>query len=280
MELSPDTLAAMAEHRRRYEALKAAGTGAASKALPPPTDLAAELVAAADILSDETVPGGWYTMLRLARGEGLTLIDLEGAGCASFFAWSAADPSERLNHADTIKVQWTARLAKGRILFSDMGRALASIVEDTTGGAHDPLVGGSTAASNLDRYGAGATRNTRDNLVLAATKLGLSKRDLGPVIAFFAPVSVSDADGRFDWAAERRQAGGFVTLRAEMDLLVALSFAPHPLDPAPTYAPGSIRVLRHRLPPAGPDDPCRTSTPEAARAFDNLDRFLGEGALR
>ena len=273
MDLSPETQAFMAEHRRRYDALKAAGTGVAGLALPPATLSDAAAIAPEAVLTDETIPGGWYTALRMRRGEGLRLIDVEGSGSAAFFAWSAADPSERLNHADTIKVQWTAKLAKGRILFSDMGRALVSIVEDTTGGGHDALSGVSNAASTRARYGTGAYRNGRDNLVLAAAKLGLSSRDLAPVIGFFAPVSVED-EGALRFAAEGKAPGAFVDLRAEMDLLVALSFAPHPLDPAAGYAPGPVRVVRHRLPEAGAADACRTATVEAARAFANLDTYL------
>lgn len=263
----------MAEHRRRYDELKAAGTGSVGLALPRPTQPGAAPIPPEAILTDETIPGGWYTSLRMRRGEGLRLMDIEGSGSAAFFAWSAADPSERLNHADTIKVQWTAKLAKGRILFSDMGRALVSIVEDTTGGGHDVLCGGSNAASTLAKYGPGAFRNTRDNLVLAAAKLGLTRRDLAPVISFFAPVNVEEGGG-LRFAGATKSPGGFVDLRAEMDLLVALSFAPHPLDPASGYMPGPVRVIRHRLPKAGQGDVCRTATAEAARAFANLDNHL------
>jgi urea carboxylase-associated protein 2 len=259
LELSPETMAA--------------GTGGTGLSLPPATQLGAEPIAPDAVLTDETIPGGWYTALRMRRGEGLRLVDVEGNGSVAFFAWSAADPSERLNHADTIKVQWTAKLAKGRILFSDMGRALVSIVEDTTGGGHDALSGVSNAASTRATYGTGAYRNGRDNLVLGANKLGLSRRDLAPVISFFAPVSVESA-GALRFAAEGKTPGAFVDLRAEMDILVALSFAPHPLDPSPDYAPGPVRVIRHRLPEPSADDACRTATAEAARAFANLNTYL------
>jgi urea carboxylase-associated protein 2 len=263
----------MAEHRRRYDELKAAGTGGTGLALPPATPLDAPPIAPDAVLTDETIPGGWYAALRMRRGEGLRLVDVEGTGSVAFFAWSAADPSERLNHADTIKVQWTAKLSRGRILFSDMGRALVSIVEDTTDGGHDALAGVSNAASTRAKYGEGAYRNGRDNLVLAAAKLGLSRRDLAPVITFFSPVSV-ESEGALRFSADRKAPGAFVDLRAEMDLLVALSFAPHPLDPAPGYAPGPVRVIRHRLPEATAGDACRTATAEAARAFANLDTHL------
>ena len=87
----------------------------------------------------------------------------------SIQAWNRTDTSERLNHADTVKVQWAASLRKGRIILSDMGHVLLGIIEDTSG-AHDTLVGGSTAAD----FGGSSRRNTRENFILAAGKLGLN----------------------------------------------------------------------------------------------------------
>jgi len=77
-------------------------------------------------------------------------------GHASVFSpWNAYDQSERLNHADTIKVQWGANLQKGRVILSDMGGVLFSIVEETSG-KHDTVVGGSSPESNRTHYGAEA----------------------------------------------------------------------------------------------------------------------------
>jgi uncharacterized protein YcgI (DUF1989 family) len=86
-------------------------------------------------------------------------------------------------------------------------------------------------------------------------------------VTFFAPIDV-DADGRFFWNESRRANNDFVDLRAEMDLLIALSNCPHPLDPAPDYAPGPLELTRFRL-PVPPDDFCRTGSAEAIRAFEN-----------
>jgi uncharacterized protein YcgI (DUF1989 family) len=65
-----------------------------------------------------------------------------------------------------------------------------------------------------------------------------------------------------------RQPGDYIELRAEMDLLIALSNCPHPLDPNPAYAPNPVTVTRFRL-PVSADDLCRTATAEAARGFEN-----------
>ena len=65
---------------------------------------------------------------RLSRGSRLRLIDLKGDACASLLIFNAEMPTERLNVADTVKVQWNAYLGAGKLLLSDMGRVLMSIV--------------------------------------------------------------------------------------------------------------------------------------------------------
>jgi uncharacterized protein len=257
-------------NRRRYEALRAAGQDAAPKALPSATLLGDAPIADAAVISREEVPFGWYTTVSLRRGEAVRIVDGSGRSSVSVVGWRTADTSERLNCADTAKVQWSAALSKGRVILTDMGRVFLSLIEDTSG-AHDLLVGGSTPDSTREAYGE-ATRNTQDNFLAAAAKLGLGLRDIAPCVTFFAPVSV-DAKGRFVWHAARKKTGDFVDLRAEMDLVLVLSNCVHPLDPARPGAGGPIKVVRHRAPAAGRDDICRTMSPEIARAFDFTDRL-------
>jgi hypothetical protein len=54
---------------------------------------------------------------------------------------------------------------------------------------------------------------------------------------------------------------------------VALSTAPHPLDPRPGYAPGPVGVAAWRCGRATADDFCRHFRPECARALHNSDMF-------
>jgi urea carboxylase-associated protein 2 len=257
-------------NRRRYEELRAAGQSATSKALPEPTALGAAAVAADAVISREEVPAGWYATVRLRRGEALRISDDSGLASVSMIGWREEDTSERINCADTVKVQWSAALTKGRVILSDMGRVFLSLIEDT-GGAHDLLVGGSTPASTLAADGA-VGRNTHDNFLAAAAKIGLSLRDIPPSVTFFAPVSV-DAAGRFVWNVARKRPGDFVDLRAEMNLVLVLSNCAHPLNPAGPASTAPITLVRHRVPPAATDDPCRTTSPEAARAFAFTDRL-------
>ena len=259
-----------AANRRRYEALRAAGQEATPKALPQATALDGAPIAPQAVISREEVPLGWYDTVRLRRGEALRIVDKLGRSSVSLIGWCEHDTSERINCADTAKVQWSAALSKGRVILSDMGRVFLSLIEDTSG-AHDLLVGGSTPASSLAAFGE-ISRNTHENFLAAAAKLGLGLRDIPPCVSFFAPVSL-DSGGRFVWNAARKRPGDFVDLRAEADVVLVLSNCPHPLDPARPAGGGPVTLVRHRAPPAAADDPCRTTSPEIARAFQFTDRL-------
>ncbi|WP_137130716.1 urea amidolyase associated protein UAAP1 [Rhizobium sp. FY34] len=260
----------IAANRARYEEHQQQGLNSAPQALPGKSEKPAPAIAEDRIIHREIIPGGWYWSTRVKANEVLRIALDEGFSTLSLIAWNAADTTERLNLPDTVKVQWTTGLGKGRVIFSDMGKVMFSIVEDSCG-AHDVLMGGSTASSNAKKYpGANgpALRNTRDNFVLLATKAGLDKRDIPAALALFAPVRV-DAEGKFLWRPELVSDGDYVDLRAEMDMIVGFSNCPHPLDPNPVYAPNPVTVTRLSASEPVADDLCRTATPEAHRGFEN-----------
>jgi urea carboxylase-associated protein 2 len=260
---SPEEIAA---NRARYEDHQRKGLEFAPKALPAASPLPAQPINPALIVHQETVPGGWYWSTRIKAGEILRIAQEQGFSAVSLIAWNEADPSERLNLVDTVKMQWTTALSKGRVIFSDMGRVMFSVTEDSSG-AHDCLMGGSTAAANLAKYGEGK-RNSRDNFILLSTKAGLDRRDIPAALTLFAPIRV-DADGRFTWKPDLLHDGDYIDLRAEMEMIVGFSNCPHPLDPDPHYAPKPVTVTRIAAQPIAEDDLCRTATAEAVRGFEN-----------
>jgi uncharacterized protein len=231
----------------------------------------------ASVLWSELFPGGGHWSYRVARGTTLRFIDLEGGANVALLLYRADERLERLNLPDTLKAQHTAHLTKGNVLYSDMGRILASISADTVGW-HDPLCGVSDAETVRRRYGErryqehrnAMHRNGKDSLLIELGKWGLGLRDLVPNVNLFSKVSV-DPEGRFRFASGNSRKGDFVELRFEMDTLIALSTAPHPLDPSPEYAPKKIGLVAWRSGPAGPDDACRLSCPENRRGFYNTE---------
>ncbi|WP_406388359.1 urea amidolyase associated protein UAAP1 [Streptomyces sp. NBC_00887] len=223
----------------------------------------------------ETVAGGNYTHRVLARGTELRLTDLDGDACAHVLLYADGRPWERLNTADTVKVQWNAYLGADRLLLSDQGRVLASVIADSSG-RHDALCGTSTLLRNTARYGDGTPQSAspagRELLKLAAAKNGLEPRDLPPSLSFFQGVQIRE-DGALDFTGSAG-AGTAVTLRAEQDLTVLVANVPHPLDPRPAYTCTSLEVLAWRARPTRPGDPLWDASPEGRGAFLNTNDFL------
>src|SRR5258708_32250553 len=103
-------------------------------------------------LLDTLLPGGASFSRVCRRGPALTLIDVDGGANVSALLYRADAPLERYCMPDTLKAQHTSRLAGGVALYSDMGRVLASIVDDTCGW-HDTICGHTTAAPTPPRAG-------------------------------------------------------------------------------------------------------------------------------
>lgn len=234
-----------------------------------------EGVAADAMLWAETIAPGGYAAKRLARGARIELTDLQGDACVSMLAFNAEQPVERLNVADTLKVQWNAYLGAGKLVLSDMGRVMLSILEDGAG-THDAFCGASNAASNARRYGDGDNwgrhPNTRDRFMLALAKFGLARKDIHPCLNWFKGIRVEE-DGGLTLQAGPFAPGRLVVLRAEMDLIVVFANCPHVLDPRPAYTVTPVRVAAWRGAVTPETDPIRNATPEGLRAFLNVEDY-------
>src|SRR5262245_60331427 len=240
-------------------------------------------IAAADVLWEETIGAGGYASQVVPRGARVRFADLDCDTCGGLLLHRADRPAERLNVADTVKLQWQAYPGPGYLLLSDMGRVLATVLADT-GGGHDMFCGTSNRLDTERRYGDGAAHGPhpsgRDRLVVALAKHGLGERDVAPNLNLFAAVVV-EPDGTLRRREGASQPGAEVVLRAEQPLIVSLVAVPHRLDARPAYTAGRIRVTAWRGEPAPADDPARNAGPEARRAFENTDAELRlAGAVR
>lgn len=244
--------------------------------LPPVADDLPEGVPADDLLWEETIAAGGYATRRLVRGTRLRLIDLKGDACASLLIFNAEMPTERLNVADTVKVQWNAYLGQGKLLLSDMGRVLMSFLVDEAS-THDAFCGTSNAATNTAKYGDGSNSgphpNGRDRFLLGAAKHGLQRRDVHPCVNLFKGARI-EADGAIVPQMGPFEPGRSLILRAEMDVIVVIANCPHVLDPRKDWTVTSLRASAWRGPVTPEDDPIRNATPEGLRAFQNVEDYF------
>lgn len=260
----------------RDHARRMAGTVVeAMPVVPPIADDLPAGVSPGDLLWEETIAAGGYATRRLARGARLRLIDLQGDACASVLLFNAEMPTERLNVADTVKIQWNAYLGAGKLLLSDMGRVLMTITEDGAG-THDTFCGTSNAATNGAKYGDGSNSgphpNGRDRFLLGAAKHGLTRRDVHPCVNLFKGTRI-ETDGTITPLVGPFEPGRSVVLRAEMDVIVVIANCPHALDPREDWSVTPLRATAWRGPVTTADDPIRNATPEGLRAFENVDDY-------
>jgi uncharacterized protein len=226
------------------------------------------------VLLDEKLPGGAYWHTIIQRGNTLRVTDLEGSQGVSMISYNADNAIERYNTADTSKIQFNILLKKGMVMYSDMGRILFSLTEDTSNG-HDIICGCSNAASNAAKYGDRNYNNSRNNFLKALGKRGLTRKDLMPNVNLFSRVAVQP-NGDLEYLTGREKPGSFVDLRAEMNVLVVISNCPHVLHPDTAYAPKPIQLTIWNAPAPAPDDLCRTANSEAVRGFINTDALFAQ----
>jgi urea carboxylase-associated protein 2 len=170
-------------------------------------------------------------------------------------------------------VQWNGYLGAGRLLLSDMGRVMMTILEDDAG-THDAFCGASNEASNARAYGNGknygAHPNARDRFMLGVARHGLGRKDVHPCINWFKGVRIAE-DGATLPETGPFPPGRTLVLRAEMELIVVLANCPHVLDTRADFSVTPLRLTAWRGEPAAEDDPIRTATPEGLRAFLNTE---------
>ena len=228
-----------------------------------------------DVLYEETIDGGKHWSFVLRRGTGLRLIDLEGGANVGMLFYNPSNPLERYNAPDTLKCQHTFKLTRGHCLYSDMGRILCSIVEDSVGW-HDTVCGNSTRAMADGRWGMRTyqdhrndwTQNGHDSFLVEAAKYGLGRRDLAANVNWFSKVAAGD-DGTLHFDPAHSRPGGSVALRFEMDTLVLFHTCAHPLDPAAECPRRPVQYQLFQAAPVADDDYCRTFRPENGRGFEN-----------
>jgi len=232
------------------------------------------------VLWEDALPGGAHWSGLLRRGTTLRFTDVAGRANVSALFFNHEARTERYNMPDTLKAQHTAFLTRGNVCFSDMGRVLCSIPHDSCGW-HDTVCGVLDAQRLHSKYGEAnyqqhrnaMYRNGLDGLLVELGKWGLGKRDVVANLNLFSKV-VTDADGALHFDTAHRAPGQHVDLRFEMNVLVVLSAAPHPFDPAPAYAPTDITLTAWRSGTAGADDVCRHSCAQNDRGFVNTERWF------
>lgn len=226
-----------------------------------------------DVLFAHEISPAAHWSVQVRAGRELLLTARHNQVNCSTLLFVARDRVDRLNIPDTLKAQMSACVRPPMVLMSDRGTALASVTGSSLDW-HDALCGHSLDA-HLERFGPSdyaADRNSwrrsaRSGLLSELGKHGRGEADLHAGVNFFSKVAVADDErGSLTFVPGHAAAGDWVALRAEQDLLVMVSTAPHPLDP--DWNPGAVLAEVRPTGPVTDQDPSMRFRPEAARALE------------
>jgi uncharacterized protein len=180
----------------------------------------------------------------IGRGQIVRIVDLEGNQAVDTLFYNAHDYLDRYSAQDTIREQENIYLTTGTRLISTEGNVLLTIVADTCG-RHDTLGGACAAESNMVRYAIEkrSMHACRQSFLkgIQGWKNGLEKRDITSNINFFMNVPVTP-DGGITFEDGVSEAGKYVELRAEMDVLMVISNCPQLNNPCNAYNPTPVQI--------------------------------------
>lgn len=166
----------------------------------------------------------------LAKGQVIKVINTEGQQVVDSWAFNQADLREFMS-MEHVRAALVRIIPKpGDVLVTNKRRPILTLIEDTSGGIHDTLI----AACDRYRYELlGCTDyhdNCTDNLAAALGALGLTPPETPSPLNLFMNIPMLDGNA-IDFRPPVSTPGSFVTLRAEMDCVVAFSACPQDMIP-------------------------------------------------
>jgi uncharacterized protein len=191
---------------------------------------------------DQVVPARGQTAFTMRTGQRLRIEDVEGEQAVDVIFYNLENLNEKFWAAHSAKLNGTIYLTTGHTLYSDLANPMLSFDEDTVG-KNDVICGSCSYPLDLLRYGPERAHNgCMENFEEAIEPWGLRRSDIPMCLNVFLDYPVEEG-GRV--AIDKKapsQAGDFVTLSAQMNLLVAISNCPQDNNPCNGFNPSPIRV--------------------------------------
>ena len=185
------------------------------------------------------VPARKGRAVRLSRGQSIKIINTHGHQVCDTWAFSADDPHEFMSMEHTRPTIEKIFPTKGDNLYSNRRRPILFFAEDTSPGIHDTII----AACDDYRYGllgcAEYHDNCTDNLIAAMRAIHAPLPEVPQPLNLWMNIPVSP-EGRISWRQPLSKPGDYVVLRAEMDVVVAMSACPQDILPINSGEPVEV----------------------------------------
>jgi len=173
------------------------------------------------------LPAG-YISFEIDAGQRLRLTQPEGEQVADFVSFNRDDVRELLSMHSSRAVNLNWKLTAPHLLYSNRTREMWQIEDDLTG---ENYCGGGFCSEHLNvaRYGAtgAGAPNCQSNLEAAVRGYGIDRWSFNVDACFNVFMTVAyDADGKWEIRSPKGKPGDYMTLRALMPQIVAISNCP------------------------------------------------------
>ncbi len=193
------------------------------------------------VVKEWVIPAKEYSAFTMHRGQVLRFVDVEGQQVPDLVCFNEQDLSEDLNLGNSLLLNKRRELRQGDILYSVTCNPMMTIVGYSNGEsyAYGPMC---SEELNRIRYGVPGTRNCRDNFAKALAPWGFGYRQIPNAFVPFMRVAV-EPDGTMEIREPTSRPGDTYDLRAEMDLLVAVSNCPQERNPCNAFKPTPMGII-------------------------------------
>ena len=177
-----------------------------------------------------TIPARKGKAAFVAKGQIIRVINTHGQQVVDTWAFNRADLTEFMSMEHSRAGLLKIIPAPGDTMLSNHRRPIVTFVEDNSGGIHDTLM----AACDRYRYEGlgveGFHDSCTDNLAAALRALGLEPPETPSPLNLFMNIPVARGNA-LSFEPAIAPPGSHVSLRAEMDLVIAFSACPQDIIP-------------------------------------------------
>ena len=181
-------------------------------------------------MTPTTIPARSGKAATVKKGQVIKVINTHGDQVVDTWAFNADDFGEFMSMEHSRPHILKIIPAVGDTMFTNKRRPILTLVEDTSGGIHDTLV----AACDKHRYAflgvEGYHDNCEDNLHAGLKEIGLASPETPSPLNLFMNIPVKP-DRSISFEPPVSTPGSYVSLRAEMDLVIAFSACPQDILP-------------------------------------------------
>lgn len=198
------------------------------------------------LVQDFVIPASYAKAFSISKGQILRIYLPEGKQVGDCVFYNAHDYKEVFHTGQTwaLNMQLHTGNAKSyKHLYSKPPRenVMLTVIEDTVKNHWGNQGARCTARLYALRDGEEGHRNCQDNLAEVLAEYGISSDDIIDIFNVFMNVNM-DSQGNYSLEPTTANKGDYIDLRADMDLLAAVSACPSDNTPINEFVPKSLGI--------------------------------------